>query len=370
MTQEAQGFVEACEWYLEQEWELISRQFGEGAAKDPLAARPDIIVLIRECLTSPAKTYHYVLPTQLLAKAVNPGLDCHSLQAAYDVPGAFDARTVAHEVLVPFDVRNFNVLGGSPEPYVNNPLRVPAVTPEYRNQQKYKRDWDKLVLVLDEIQETTSAEFIQAAFRQTLVEIYRLLAGVQVTYPTPNRISLAKALEVVDEFITSSSGGDRMETVSSAFFRTIGNEFGLFDEVKRAKVNAADMASGMVADIECWHKGQIVFLVEVKDRALSLTQMDRKIEGARAHHIAELLFVVRSGKGIEQDEQIETRIWSEFASGQNVYVAAFRPFAYGVLILLGERGRVKFLDEIGKELDRGGSGIVHRRAWAELLRTV
>ena len=36
----------------------------------------------------------------------------------------------------------------------------------------------------------------------------------------------------------------------------------------------------------------------------------------------------------------------------------------------GKQGRVKFLDEIGKELDRGGSGIVHRRAWADLLRTV
>lgn len=370
MTQETRSFVEACESHLEQEWELISRQFGGGAHDDPLAARPDLIDLIRDSLGSSTKTYHYVLPTQLLAKAVNQELDCHSLQAAYGVPGAFDARTVAHDVIVPFDARNFNVLGGSPEPYVNNPLRVPAVTPEHRNQQKNKKDWDSLVRVLDEIQEADREEFTKAVFRQTLAEIYRLLAGVRVTYPTPNRISLDKALEIVDEFIASSSGGDRMEAVCSALFRTIGNEFGLFDEVKRAKVNAADTASGMLADIECWYQGHIVFLVEVKDRSLSLTQMDRKIEGARAHHVGELLFVVQSGKGPVQDEQIETRIWSEFASGQNVYVAAFRPFAFGVLILLGERGRVKFLDEIGKELDRGGSGIVHRRAWADLLRTV
>jgi hypothetical protein len=44
---------------------------------------------------------------------------------------------------------NERVLGGSPEPYVNNPLRVPGITAAYRNAQKQKTDWDKLVAVLD-----------------------------------------------------------------------------------------------------------------------------------------------------------------------------------------------------------------------------
>lgn len=370
MTQATPSLIESCERYINQVWESISQQSQEGVQDNPLDARPDLVELIRASLTSPTKTYHYVLPTQLLAKAVNPELDCHSLQAAYGVSGAFDARTVAHDVIVAFDGRNFNVLGGSPEPYVNNPLRVPAVTPEFRAQQKNKVDWDKLVRVLDEVEAAGDEGFTQAVFRQTLIEVFRLLAGVHVIYPTPNRISLDKTLEIVDDYIATTSGGDRMEVVCSALFRTVGDEFGLFDEVRRAKVNAADTASGMLADIECWHQGRIVLLVEVKDRALRLTQMDRKIEGARAHHVAELLFLVQSGNGSAQEENIGSRIWSEFASGQNVYVAAFRPFAFGLLILLGERGRVRFLDEVGKELDRGGSGIALRRAWADLLRTV
>lgn len=370
MTQATLSFIESCVVLLEQEWEIISGSVEQGDLQDPLVARPDLVELIRACLISPTKTYHYVLPTQLLAKVVNPELDCRSLQAAYGGPGAFDARTVAHDVLVPFDQRSFNVLGGSPEPYVNNPLRVSSVTLEHRAQQKNKDDWDKLVHILGEVQEASDEGFTRAVFRQTLIEVFRLLAGVRVTYPTPNRISLDKALEIVSGFMSTTSGGDRMEAVCSALFRTIGDAFSLFDEVKRAKVNVADTASGMLADIECWYQGRIVLLVEVKDRVLSMTQLDRKIEGARAQHIAEILFVVQSGSGAAQDEQMGSRIYSEFASGQNVYVAAFRPFAFGVLILLGERGRVKFLDEIGKELDRGGSGIAHRRAWADLLRTV
>ncbi len=46
------------------------------------------------------------------------------------------ARQVAHKVIVPFDQQHNQVLGGSKEPYVNNPLRYPGITLDYRNQQR------------------------------------------------------------------------------------------------------------------------------------------------------------------------------------------------------------------------------------------
>jgi hypothetical protein len=51
-----------------------------------------------------------------------------------------------------------------------------------------------------------------------------------------------------------------------------------------------------------------------------------------------------------------------------VYLSNFFDFALGILILLGEAGRVEFLDGIGRELDRVHSDITHRKAWAELLK--
>src|SRR5690606_24687256 len=105
-------------------------------------------------ITGATKTYHYVLLTQLLAKVVQPDLDCRSVQAGnFPYPGAFDARTIAHKVVVPFDKDNQNVLGGSVEPYVNNPLRVPGILPEYRSQQKDKAGWDTLVRILERVED-------------------------------------------------------------------------------------------------------------------------------------------------------------------------------------------------------------------------
>ena len=124
---------------LKARWAEIVRQFDDSAPQvpdDPLGADHPLIPLIKACLSSRSVSYHYVLPTQLLAKSVDPDLDARSLQARFDAPGAFDARSLAHEVIVPFDRENNRVLGGSPEPYVNNPCALPQ---SRRNSAANKR---------------------------------------------------------------------------------------------------------------------------------------------------------------------------------------------------------------------------------------
>jgi hypothetical protein len=135
-------------------------------------------------------------------------------------------------------------------------------------------------------------------------------------------------------------------------------------------VNAADAASGMGADIECWFKGKLALLVEVKDRSLTLTQLDAKLDVARVKKISEILFLAERGVEFGEKEQADERVKSEFASGQNIYVCSFLDFSAGILILLGEKGRVTFLGFVGQELDKANSSIVHRRRWAELLKSI
>lgn len=372
-TREDPGIVYSCTTYLNRRWEETVEQFDRAvpnAPDNPLREDHPLIPLIRDCLRSASVSYHYVLPTQLLAKCVDHGLDAHALQAGYDAAGAFDARTVAHGVIVPFDRANHRVLGGSPEPYVNNPLRVPAVTPEYRSSQKNKTDWDKLVAVLDAVEDDGSEAFAQQVFDQVLHEIYRMLGTVAVTYPTPNRISLDQTYHLIEQYLAAKSGGDRMEALCAALFQTIGKRFSVFDEVRREKVNAPDAPSGMSADIECRLHGKVVLLVEVKDRSLTLIQLDTTLDAARAAHISEILFVAEQGEDATDLPKIRARVISEYGSGQNIYVTSFADFSLGILILFGEDGRVEFLRAVGQELDRSGSRIEHRKAWAELLKRI
>jgi hypothetical protein len=371
MSAQDTSFVSQCREFLDGRWKRIVGILESGGPIDSLLPGDDSFrERVAACLNSSIKTYHYVLPTQLLCKCVNPRLDCHSIQAAYRKPGAFDARTIAHEVIVPFDQANHRVLGGSAEPYVNNPLRCPAVIKRYRNQQKNQQDWDHLTWVLDQIEDENSSEFTEKVFHLVLVEIYRRLSEVQVVYPVPNRVSLQQTMEIVSRFTAEKSGGDRIEAICTALFRTIGEAFGLFDKILRQKVNTADLVSGMGADIECWYQDQVALLVEVKDRSLTLTQLDAKLDIARSQKISEILFLVEQGIEPTEQQQTEERIKTEFVSGQNIYVTSFSDFSAGILMLLGEKGRIRFLECIGQELDRVNSSILHRRSWSQLLKSI
>ena len=84
----------------------------------------DICKKIKAVLTGSHKTYKYVLLTGLLAKATDSSVNALALQAGAPFDGAYDARSLCHGVIVPFE-RDFlqNALGGSNEPYLNKPAR-------------------------------------------------------------------------------------------------------------------------------------------------------------------------------------------------------------------------------------------------------
>lgn len=326
---------------------------------------------VRRVIASTTKSYRYVLPTQLIAKLADPDLDCRCLQASRGGPGAFDARTVAHKVVVPFDQANDDVLGGSPEPYVNNPLRVPELSEKYRAAQKNQGDWDRLCAVLSAVEGKGDVAFTGRVLRQVLTEVYRRLTEVRVIYPAPKRISLHESLSLIEGFLGDLSGGDRLLALTSALFAVIGRRFRLYSEVKRASITSADAATGMLADLECVSKKtEVVLAVEVKDRQLTINQLKGKMRNIREKQVSEIFFVAQQGIAVEDKEEVHNLITREFVSGHNLYVTDIASLARVALALLGEYGRRDFLREVGTQLDAYHSDIRHRRAWAELLGAV
>jgi len=299
----------------------------------------------------------------------DPSLDCRSVQASCGLPGAFDARSVCHKVLVPFDRKNNNVLGGSKEPYLNNPLRIPAVIAAHRGAQKDKDGFDDLCLVLDDAQ--ADPAIVPLLFRVLLLAIRDRLATVAVTYPVPNRMSLTQTQALMSEFLRVPSGGLRLQAVACALFQCVGERCHLFAQVRSANINAADASTGVAADLECLDRaGSVVLAVEVKDRQLTLREVQDKLPTAREKGIKELVFLITGGIGAPDKTSLRELVDREFVTGQNVYVCDFRTFLESCLVLFGESGRRVFLQRIGEELERRKADISHRRAWAALLRGV
>lgn len=325
--------------------------------------------VIKILLRSQIKSYRYVLPTQLLAKITNNNLNTCSLQAQSESPGSFDARSLAKHTIVPFERALRSPLGGSGDPYVNNPLRVPELSSEYREQQKNKEDWDSLCTLLEEVQQQNNPLFTKRLFKQTLLEIRRVCDEQDIEFLIPQRIDLERTMSLVTDFLAFRSGGARLQAVAFACFNTIAKTWSIFDAVNSGPITAADTPGDRVADIECVFNDEIVLAVEVKDTTLTIQMLEDKIERIRRHQVKELLFLIRAAP-LASDDTVIIRANQEFNVGHNIYLVDADSFFFDILTLLGEAGRRTFLEKVGSAMRTLRLGFEHRNDWANLLRNI
>jgi hypothetical protein len=280
-----------------------------------------------------------------------------------------DARSLGSKVIAPFIKEQESVLGTSGDPYVGNPMRIPLM----ERDDKTKSDvagWNRLLDVLDAVENRQNARFTQNVFRQVLLEIYKRQQTLRFSYPVPPRVSLKDTLFISERFLAEKSGGDRALALAGALFDVIGNHFGLFAQVNRARINASDEAVGQVADLECVDKtGKVVLAVEVKDRALTLADVEGTITKTRNREIQEVFFTAPKVSAADADK-IKTRLDSAFAAGQSFYVFDFFSLARAVLALGGNAMRRLFLQKVGEHLDTWITQPSHRQAWQRALQSL
>lgn len=315
--------------------------------------------------------YRYCLVVQLLGKHVNPTLRTLALQrgTASTVAGTWDARSFASKVVSPFSLAQEAVLGTSNDPYVGNAFRVPSMV----RDDKSKKDiagWNVLIDVLQNVQSRGDRVFTLEVLKQVLLEIFRRQRHLRFSYPVPLRVSLERTLGLSKEFLSVRSGGDRALALAGALFDLIGERFGLYERVNRARINASDQATGQAADLECTDKeGRVLLAVEVKDRALTLADVEGTIAKTRHRMIAEILFAVPQTV-VGDEPAIQQRVESAFATGQSIYRSDFFDLAKAIFTLTGDGGRVAFLRRVGEHLNEWNTQPSHRTAWKKLLENL
>jgi hypothetical protein len=351
---------------LEKHWDEVKKRADSGDTSDFLQD-DDLLEAIKYSLNCKEKGYHYVLLTQLMAKVDDPGRDCRALQDQAPVPGAFDARTIAHSVSVTFDRGQLDgALGRSPSPYLINSVRAPLLDEDDGKKRKDKVGWRRVCQVAAAVESKNDPEFTAKVFRQVLLGIYRKLGSTTIKYNVPLRSSLAQVIGAIRRFTAEKSGGDRPLAITAALFETLGKQTMLFEPtVRRGKINASDESSGQVADVECVDtQGAIVLAIEVKDKTVTVSDLEEKLGATRERGIKEVFFV--SGRGEKEAEDVPARVAKEFAAGQNLYVCNLVELAESVLAVTGEESRRYFLIDVGEQLDKY-SDTKHRLAWKNNL---
>lgn len=356
-------FHDRCRLVLAEHWDSVQ------ASDVTQEIVPELAAEIRSVLRAKmgvSATFRFVLSTQLVAKLADPALDCRTLQMRQGEGGSFNARDVAKNVVVPHNRDNGSPLGASGDPYVNNPLRLPRLTVEYREQQKDKAGWDILCGITNEIERRQEPGYTGKVFDQVLLEMRRLIEELNVLYAVPARINHSLLIAHMHEFLAPRTGGRRLQAICISLFRTIGKHWGIYDSVTSGVATATDVSGQRPADIECIRSGRTVLAVEVKDVTLTLQLLEDKIRSSRTAHVWELLFLIRADP-LVIDAAVADAAEREFAAGSNIYLTRFDDFIISILMWLGEPGRHLFVEQIGLVLDEFGHDYTDRRAWADIL---
>ena len=356
----------AREW-LDTEWGRAVAEWGRAVAENDMT--PD--VLMDTLANSKTVAIRYALVTQLLGKIADQTRNLLTLQLAASGPGAWDARSFATAVVVPWVTDNQHVLGTSLEPYASKPLRrerLERTMPNVRDKQ----GWAQLVGLLDELESAGHLALVEA-FRRVLRALVWRLAEQTFGYAIPQRISLPSMSKMLGTFLDTPSGGFRPLAVTTALLDTIGRAVGLFSHVEAQGINEADAAGGAPGDVLCYchdDPERLCLVVEVKDIDLTLAHVQASTRKAKQADVGltNLLFAVPTVR-LSDREAIETLTRREWASGLNVYTTGVVPLMESAFMLLADGWRIDLLRAIGAELDERQDQAA-RRTWHDLLKNL
>ena len=104
------------------EIEAVTRNLNRAwdATADVIACVPALMkAAIDGVMSASDVTFKYILVTGYVAKATNPKIHARAIQTGSSLRESYDARSVCHKAVVPFEKTKGNLFGLSNEPFVN-----------------------------------------------------------------------------------------------------------------------------------------------------------------------------------------------------------------------------------------------------------
>ena len=269
---------------------------------------------IFEILTGTHKTYKYILVNGILAKASSDEANPIALQAGAPFPGAFDARSLCHKVLVPFE-RNFldNILGGSNEPFLNKPARFTHLSEH--NAVRKGKDKETLLLLIElfSLIKTSedAKEYLACIFSILKKQIKKNDAFHKIACHSPNLITV---YEFSLRLVKRSLEGETLVIIVGALELLMHEYLEGNYSVFTHKINQSGASSNEIGDIDVYSDGKFYYSIEVKDKNFNEYDVEHAFNKALQNHGEKAAFIY--GLEAEFDEIAVMKKVKEFEIGR------------------------------------------------------
>lgn len=348
---------------LNREWNRVLNDDEHDYLDDSKAAQK-----IHEVLNGSQLTYKYILVTNVIAKAVNPDIHYRAMQAQWDHPGAYNARSLGHAVLVEWEKAHGERLGGSNEPFLNKPARYPSFSMEnsYRSEDAHARLYD----LLERLEAKTESGEIDPKdiLRHTLYEISQLSPNTIDYDPPASDLPYADLHQQVSQYIESSGGGERLASVTAGVMKAYyGHTDGGEWNIEAENANVPDEFSNAAGDVEVFSEDELVRAIEVKDKPAERSDIQHAITKARQNELSEYLFVV--GQGWRNDDEHHAALAE--IDDTNVELILVDPAdLLGILKFVEGAGRRQFVEAVGEFLNEMRADEVNKEDWEDVVNSV
>lgn len=348
--------------------ELLNREWKNIRTDDTTEYVADSFIRtnIRAVLTDSGKTYRYILLNAALSKAVNPDIHYRSLQAGSSLDGAYDARSVAHKALVPWEKDHGERLGGSPEPFVNNPARHPEVDTSNRARSSQKQE--RLYNLLQRLEDDTAEGTLDPTdvLRETLQAVSELESRTK-SFESPSDVPYELLERKITQYISESGNGERLPAVVAGAVQTYYEHAGGGDwRVDCEHANVSDEFSNAAGDVEIYRGETLHKAIEVKDKPATRSSVQHAIEKGRANELGEYLFV--PGAGFRSGEENDARQAAENAPIELIFITPEELLA--TLKLVDDDDRSSFFNAVNGFLDDMRANQSNKKAFWDVLESV
>lgn len=275
---------------IQKSWSKLQEAYSLAiSSKAPSRRHPTIEAIIG----GNAKTYKYILITALAAKAAEEQVNPLCLQVAANKPGAYDARSVCHKCLVPFERRYLNnVLGGSNEPFLNKPARFSMLRKSNPTRGgKAKISQEQLIDFLSQVTSSKIAfEFLTQAISYVLT-IKVAQKSLPFYFSSSASGDHAKVYLISSELLKKNNGGEILTLVVASLYEMYLHE--IYDKyrVDSHNVNQSGSSSKQVSDIDLYLCEDLFLCNEIKDKEFSIEDVEHAVNKTKEAGCRKLNFI-------------------------------------------------------------------------------
>lgn len=265
----------------------------------------ELTMMLKRVILGSHKTYRYVLVTNLLAKAVNSKANALSLQAGAPIRGAFDSRTLCHDVVVEFERKNLvNALGASNEPYLNKPARYTHLSKDNAVRRGNDREILNTLIAIAKKVNAGGSNLAFECLSYCFVLLEKVIANNELlntvhTIITPDLIDIYRYVaRYIEESFEGETCAAIVGTVEKQFYSCLKGEY----RVEVHKVNECGASSKEVGDIDVFEKDKCFYSIEVKDKAFTVYDVEHAFNKMIAAHVKRGSFVYGPRATFDEDK--------------------------------------------------------------------